>query len=180
MAGDTKPSASLVTSDMIAAAIRQVRSSYIATGLAPSYWAINNGLCDDFAREVATALGGETDEFYGVGNGNFLYDFSSRWDWKLLQKHWGIKPILGLTQKQVSAIDFGNHVWLTNGKLHYDAECPDGVANFFDLPIFRRSIVQDQRERGIACDDVDTDDVVASPQCPIANPCVQPLERHRG
>lgn len=171
----------MVTRDQISTAIRQVRDRYIAIGEAPSYWAINNGLCDEFAREVATVLGGETGELYGVGNGNFSVDgddFSGDWDWKLLQSHWGIKPSLGMTKNQTSAIDFGTHVWLTDGKRHYDAECPEGVVSFFDLPIFRRHIVQELRERGVACDDVVTDDVVPVPQCPVANP-VQVTEHSR-
>jgi len=32
------------------------------------------------------------------------------------------------------------HTWLTDGRLHYDAEAPDGVENFFDLLTFRRHI----------------------------------------
>lgn len=159
----------MVTSVQIATAIRSERDRLVATGEAPSYWAINNGLCDDFASDVANALGGETETLYGVGNGNFSVDgddFSGEWDWKLLKTHWGIVPPSGLTQKQASAIDFGAHVWLTDGKLHYDAECPEGVASFFDLPIFRRSIVQELRESGVAIDDVVTDDVIVAPQCP--------------
>lgn len=170
------PVSRVLTSGMIAAVIRQVRVDYVATGLAPSYWAINNGLCEDFAREVAIKLGGESDALYGVGNGNFTLDgddFSSLWDWKLLQSHWGIKFTIGPSSEQISAINFGTHVWLTDGRLHYDAECPDGVNNFFELPIFKRYIVLDQRKQGIPCDDVVTDDVVPPPRCYIENPGVQ-------
>lgn len=163
----------MVTPDQIAAAIRQTRERFVATGEAPSYWAINNGLCDDFAREVATVLGGETGELFGVGNGNFSVDgddFSGDWDWNLLQNRWGINPSMGLTKNQASAIDFGTHVWLTDGRRHYDAECPEGVSSFFDLPVFRRYIVEELRDKGVACDDVVTDDVIAPPQCPVPNP----------
>lgn len=105
-------------------------------------------------------------------------DFSGEWDRKLPQTHWGIKPSIGLTKNQASAIDFGTHVWLTDGKRHYDAECPEGVVNFFDLPIFRRHIVIELRESGVPCDDVATDDIVPAPPCPVANP-VQVAERPR-
>lgn len=30
------------------------------------------------------------------------------------------------------------HIWLYDGKLHYDSECLDGVSNWMDLPIFKR------------------------------------------
>lgn len=171
-----------VTNEQIAAAIRQVRDRYIATGEAPSYWAINNGLCDEFAQDVTRELGGETGEIYGVGNGNFSVDgddFSGQWDWNLLQSHWGINPTLGLTKNQATAIDFGSHVWLTDGNRHYDSECPDGVFNFFDLPIFQRHIVQELRESGVACADVITQDVTPAPPCPVANPAEHELSRPR-
>lgn len=163
----------MVSNQQIAAAIRQMRSQYIAESKATSYWEINNGLCDDFARDVADTLGGETDTLYSVENGNFTVDGDSldgNWDWKLLEAHWGIKPGFGLKKNQAEAIDFGGHVWLTDGKLHYDAECPDGAASFFDLPIFRRHIVLELRSSGVACDDVATDDVLPSPVCPVLNP----------
>ncbi len=163
----------MVAREQISIAIRQVRDHFVASGQAQSYWAINNGQCDDFAREVATALGGESDQIYGVSNGNFCRDgddFAGDWDWKLLKTHWKIAPPMELTKKQAAAIEFGTHVWLTDGKLHYDAECPQGVSSFFDLPCFRRNVVQDLRERGIVCAEVATDDVTAEPQCPVENP----------
>ena len=163
----------MLSSQQIAAAIREMRSKYIGEAQASSYWEINTGLCDDFARDVAEALGGETDKLYSVENGNFAADgdaFSGEWDWDLLGTHWGIKPGLGLKKNQAAAIDFGGHVWLTDGTLHYDAECPDGVASFFDLPIFRRHVVLELRNCGVACDDVATDDVIPSPVCPVPNP----------
>lgn len=163
----------MIYSQQIAAAIRQIRDLYIADGRASSYWEINNGLCDDFAREVAVILGGETDAIFSVENGNFAVDgdaFSGDWDWDLLETRWGIKPGVGLKKNQAAAIDFGGHVWLTDGTLHYDAECPDGVASFFDLPIFRRHVVLELRNSGIACDDVITEDVLPSPVCPVPNP----------
>lgn len=161
------------TRDQIATAITLARSEYIVNGESPSYFKINDGLCDCFAADVAKSFGGETDQFYAVGNGNFSKDgddFSGDWDWALLKTHWGIKPPSGLTKKQVSDIQFGAHIWLTDGGFHYDAECPAGVEDFFELPIFQRYIVQELRERGIPCDDVITDDIVEHPGCPVPNP----------
>ena len=165
----------------IAAAIREMRSEYIGKAKAISYFEINNGLCDDFARDVAKALGGETDKLYSVENGDFAVDgdaFAGDWDWDLLETHWGIKPGLGLKKNQAHAIDFGGHVWLTDGTLHYDAECPDGVSSFFDLPIFRRHVVLELRNSGVACDDVLTEDVLPSPVCPVPNPA-RSIKRQR-
>jgi hypothetical protein len=39
---------------------------------------------------------------------------------------------------EFSNISIGFHVWITNGIFHYDAECPEGVKNFFHLPFFQR------------------------------------------
>lgn len=103
----------MVTANQITEAIHHVRDRYIASNEALSYWAINNGLCEDFATEVATALGGETNELFLVGNGNFSVngdDFSGYLDWNLLQSNWAIEPSLGLTEQETSAINFGTHV----------------------------------------------------------------------
>lgn len=163
----------MVSSEQIACAIRQVRSDYISTGVAPSHWAINDGMCDDFASAVTHSLGGETDALYGVEGGNFMVAgdaLDGGWDWQLLESHWGIITPAGLKKSQVDGISFGAHVWLTDGKRHYDAECPQGVESFFDLPVFRRCVVEELRRMGVACDDVVTDDVLPSPSCPIENP----------
>lgn len=34
--------------------------------------------------------------------------------------------------------DLPGHVWIVCGNKHYDAECPEGVENWQDLPIFKR------------------------------------------
>lgn len=36
--------------------------------------------------------------------------------------------------------EFGNHVWLTWNDECFDAERPEGVKNFIDLPFFQRRI----------------------------------------
>lgn len=72
-----QPDRKMVSGQQIAASIRQLRSQYIAESRATSYWEINNGLCDDSARDVAHALGGETDALYSVENGNFTVDGDS-------------------------------------------------------------------------------------------------------
>lgn len=32
------------------------------------------------------------------------------------------------------------HMWITDGKLHYDAECPEGVNSWKQLPFFKRTL----------------------------------------
>ena len=156
-------------------AIRTVRAAYVESGKAESHFAINNGDCSDFARDVLDALGGETDTIFSVEGACFARENEDEpgtlhWDWPLLKKHWGITPPAGLTKKDMAGIDFGLHVWITDGALHFDAECPGGVGSFFELPVFRRYIVQALREKGIAAPDVETDDVKPAPRCPVPNP----------
>jgi hypothetical protein len=156
----------------IASAICSARHNYISDGLASSYWEINNGLCEDLAMSVLEALGVDSKSIYEVCGGNFMVDGDETagvWDWDLLAKHWNIGPSFGLTASQVSDIEFGGHVWITDGTLHYDAECPGGVESFFDLPIFRRYIVMEMRRLGVYCSDVVTQDVRPPPECPVPN-----------
>jgi hypothetical protein len=155
--------------------INQVRHQYIASGKAKTFYEINNGLCDDFAADVIALMGGYTKNLTELCNENFMIGLNGDecgddvWDWKLLKRHWGITPPAGLTKSVVNNIGFGGHVWIFSGQMHYDAECPDGVASFFDLPLFRRYIVCELRERGIPADEVVTDDVIPPPLCPIQN-----------
>lgn len=161
-------------------AIKQVRKQYIASGQAKSFYEINNGLCDDFADDVIALMGGYKEDLTELGNENFMIGLDGDkcgddvWDWKLLKKHWGITPPAGLAKSDVNNMGFGGHVWIVSGQMHYDAECPDGVASFFDLPLFRRHIVCELRERGIPADEMVTDDVIPPPLCPVPNPVFAP------
>lgn len=156
-------------------AIRHVRRRYIEQGICQSYFKINDGNCAQFADDVLELLSGNADIFC-VCNENFMCgldgdEFENEvWDWRLLRKSWRISVPTGLRKRDVDSIDFGSHVWLTDGERHYDAEAPDGVDSLFDLPIFRRAIVQALREKGIAAKDVCVEDIVPAPICPIQNP----------
>lgn len=35
------------------------------------------------------------------------------------------------------------HVWIFYNGKHYDAECPEGVTNFMDLPFFKRESISE-------------------------------------
>ena len=167
----------------ISEAIRQVRKQYIAEGRAASYYAINDGLCDQLAYDVIVMLGGYTEQLCEYGGENFMTGIEGDpsendiWDWKLLKKHWSILPPEGLSKAEVDGIAFGGHVWISDGQLHYDAECPEGVKSFFELPLYRRYIVQALREKGMSADEVVTDDLVPAPLCPIPNPVVKKPQR---
>jgi len=151
--------------------VRALRTEYLTDGLAPSYFEINNGLCEDFAEEVVRRLGAEhgaVPSLFSLG-GEQLWktDDSEDWDDALLSGYWRISPPEHFTWAMLNEVGFGGHVWVTFERRHYDAECPDGVDSLFELPLFRRYIVCYLRERGIDCPEVETDDVIAPPRCPV-------------
>lgn len=124
--------------------IRALRDEYVASGRTPNFWVINDGLCDEFARDVEDRLKGDFEGYNSVANGNFMMgadgdpDGDDVWDPKVLAAFGGTPR--DWTIAQLNGISFGGHVWLTDGVLHFDAECPEGVSCLFDLPIFKRYI----------------------------------------
>lgn len=70
---------------------------------------INNGLCEDFAKEIIDKMGGYSDILYDVCTENFV-EFG----------------------------ELSGHVWIYYKRKHYDAECPQGVKNWRELPIFKK------------------------------------------
>ena len=154
-------------SAIISAVIRQLRDEFIANGEAPSYYDINCGGCEDFAVEVVKRLGGSSDELFEIGAEELMHEGGDGFDWKLLSNYWNIKGHPDLSKKSLDDLGLGGHVWITHQKRHYDAECPDGVDNFLDLPLFKRAIISELRGRGKAVADIATEDVIPPPACPI-------------
>ena len=105
----------------------------------------------------------EGDNFTHEGDGETF-------DQDLLAKYWSISPPVGWSWNQLNAVGFGRHAWVAVDGRHYDAECPEGVDSFFELPLFRRYMVSDLRSRGITCADVQVQDVTPAPVCPVPNP----------
>jgi hypothetical protein len=159
------------TRQQISDAIRALRAEYIKDGLAPSYYEINNGQCVDFAEEIVKRLNsdlGASKELFTVEGANFYrcQDMEA-WDGRLLRSYWRIGPPPGFTWPRLNKLNFGTHIWVVCEKRHYDSECPEGVDSFFDLPVFRRTLILHLREHGINCPDVETVDVVPAPLCPV-------------
>lgn len=104
---------------------------------------INQGLCDDFAAAIQERLPQVlvigVEEFMKGDDGDPAG--ADGFDWSLLSS-WGISPPEGLTRSQVDQLGLGWHVWVTHQGRHYDAECPEGVESFFDLPCLRRQIAE--------------------------------------
>lgn len=111
----------------------------------------NSGNCFDYSDELA---GLYPHVFNSLELGNFYnHDYdkgedagdATGFDEKLLAHYPNWKPIKGMTWDQMFHRGFnwtGTHGWAyckANG-LSYDIECPEGVANFLDLPFFKRFI----------------------------------------
>lgn len=96
---------------------------------------INRGDCENFGFEVVE----HWPSAYTVGVEEFQLD--DKFDWGLLSNdHWKITVPANFTVEQIDSKRLGGHVWIVDGNKHYDAECPDGVDSFFDLPYFQRQL----------------------------------------
>jgi hypothetical protein len=146
----------------LTAAIQQTVQQWIDKGLTKHPKDINCGMaqggcCDDFVSDVYETLGGQ-DVAYDemglseLGIDNLMIpdeDFTEGrpFDRELLAEHWpNVQPTQGLTWDDLDQLSedagffTGTHVWITVGGRHYDAECPEGVDNLFELPFFERVI----------------------------------------
>lgn len=145
----------LITPDLLTKTILELRDELVASGHYNSYQAINAGYCADFADDVFGRFGRSFREpLLQLGIDNFLQiaeddDFNDGYplDRELLIEHWpAVVPTQGLTWDdldQLSAdagFNAGTHVWIEMYGRFYDAEAPEGVDNFFELPFFQRVI----------------------------------------
>lgn len=131
-------------------AIRQFRDEFLeayAYEDCQTYQDINNGYCEHFAdgfvfsyREVFG------DDLTSFANLEFCLedeDLSWKWDVDLLETRWpNIKPPYGLTWEETQLFAEYYHCFLSYQGRFYDAECPEGVENFFELPNFERMAYQ--------------------------------------
>lgn len=132
---------------LVETTIKRLRNHFIHHEMWPgaTYWDINNGYCEEFAIEVLQHIKDADESLKIVLNENFMIEMEDSkekiWDETLLKAYWpNVVPINGLTWNDLNQIKFGYHAWLTDGFYHYDAECPEGVDNYFLLPIFKSYI----------------------------------------
>lgn len=112
-------------------------------------WDINNGLCEDFANDVIFEMGGYNDSIYELAGDMFFnvrdIDYAKEnWDniletefgiWGIgLLEYWGYPENVDITKVN----DELCHTWVFFEGKHYDAECPDGVEKWFDLPLNKK------------------------------------------
>jgi len=109
---------------------------------------IDDGMCDEFASDIIDRMGGYTDNLYEI-SGDMFFNYrdpefakenwseiiettNGVWSKKLLD-YWGYPP------KDIQEIyDEINHVWVYYNGKHYDAEAPNGVKKWYDLPLIKK------------------------------------------
>ncbi len=152
-----------LTPETLSQAVHDLGTQWVAEGQAPSLADINRGLCIAFAKAVAQHLedqGWDTSQLFDVELANFLaLDQDSdggMLDQALLAKHWpAVQPTQGLTWEHLEQLAFdanwsvGTHIWLLLDGKHYDAQCPEGVSNFLELPFFAEGIREWSIEKGL-------------------------------
>lgn len=137
---------SKITPEILTKVILQTRQEYLDQGQAKCLWDIGDGLCENFVHDVYKNL-----KPYGF---NYQQDYqtlgeldsSDFWsddffmDIDRLRKLGEPIP-LGIDEDEL-AMDLGGatHMWLTFKGKHYDAEAPEGVNRFLELPFFQRYI----------------------------------------
>jgi len=124
---------------MITHAILELRDVYLKEGHVSSFSQINCGLCVEFAEQiewmVPEAEHSSNDFFVQDIDQGWNGDGKDRWDVELLKSVNSLPPA-PYTIEMANQIE-GYHRWIMLDGLHYDAECPEGVTNFFDLPFFK-------------------------------------------
>lgn len=132
--------------DKVKEAILKTVKSYLEEDKVKTVNQINRGICYQFAEDAVDEVPMEMLEEVQILNSDefkIILDEdgpqgNEEWDLDCIQKDWQIKlpdvdpEVFARTQDNIY------HVWLYHNKKHYDAECPEGVDSFFELPIFKR------------------------------------------
>ena len=125
----------------ISQVIRDTAARYLAEEGVEAIEQINDGLCDDFANDVCSVVDGALplgfEEFKVGADGDPAGD--DLFDMNVLHA-FGISLPQGHTTETMERLGLGGHVWIYFEGKHFDAECPEGVDSFFDLPFSRRYI----------------------------------------
>ena len=134
----------------ITSEINRIKLDYWLTEEA-SPWEINNGLCDEFAEDVRGCLDIPNDSLYVITFFNLTNTGDDDWTdfYHESMACFDLAPTHGLTKAQfIEALKQyadETHAWLVYERhgvvRHFDAECPQGVANPFELPTYEKSIL---------------------------------------
>lgn len=147
--------------ELVRAVVRGLQATYLdkpqaLAGAPMCLYEINNGLCEDFAQDVEARLRALIPAEHSLDEVLILLEPACLqkeltltgelvWDAQLLDTVWGAPCPLTGTWESLSPEDFAQHVWVAvklgpRRWLHFDAECPEGVPSFLQLPVFRRCL----------------------------------------
>lgn len=125
--------------------IKKIRDQYIERGLCNNYSQINAGLCVDFSDDVEDMFDGRfetltTSMFYVQDdNGKRDYMINTLNDTMIpcgdLEWSKNQLDLYGYPDKDLMIMEPPRHIWIYYNGKHYDAECPDGVDNPWELPV---------------------------------------------
>ena len=104
---------------------------------------INRGYCDEFAEDLLNDVGGENDTVFLLATNpdyseDYAIDFTNEND----KRYYKNFTKFGENVFKLMKLD---HVWLYYNGKHYDAETPNGVNDFIELPFFQRIL---RKKRG--------------------------------
>lgn len=113
-----------------------------------SLWDINNGLCDYFSTTVMEKMGGYQDNLFELSGDMFFnvadVEFAKE-NWvNIIETRYGVwsKEMLeryGYPKVDLKIVDDTiDHVWIYFNGRHYDAEAPNGVAYWYELPLCKK------------------------------------------
>jgi hypothetical protein len=134
--------------DVIKELVERYMAEYNNHGYKSAY-DLNNGLCMNIADDIAHAMTGEDvtvlgfDMFFtedeGVAEendwGELIESPFGFWSKRMFSQY-GYPP----RDLDLNTFEAPQHWWVSYKDKHYDAECPQGVDNWHDLPIVRRAI----------------------------------------
>lgn len=109
---------------------------------------INNGFCDDFADDLVNALRDKGNKNLFVLSGDMFFnqrdDVENFWEGELIDTPFGIwsKEMLDTYgQPPVDLMKVDDeilHTWIFYNGKHYDAEVPEGVNYWHELPLCKK------------------------------------------
>ncbi len=142
-----------VTPQIMSATIRRVADEYVADGSVACLYDIGNGHCENFAYDVLDQLHDYGVDPHAIGDpsGVQVYGTEDFWEDDFYVSTDRIRAagetlppnVPEETLKQV--LGGATHVWLKFQDRYYDAEAPEGVERFLELPFFARYIEDLQR-----------------------------------
>lgn len=118
--------------------VRMIRDRYIKTQPGFNARTINTGQCEDFAQDLIELLPGATSNNI-VESTLMLIDDKK----KLARQNIRVvgDPLDLIVDYKGTILNyFPGHYWVLYKGRHYDAECPLGVTNWLELPLFKRAL----------------------------------------